>query len=127
MPSERASGQVGNIYTGSIFLGLLSTLCHHVQNQNEIAGKKLGFIAYGSGSKSKVFEGQIESEWQSVIQNIPLFETLDTSHEIDFETYLALHKKEQKTSIVTPNNEFVLQSIERENPFLLGARYYEFV
>ncbi len=127
MPSERASGQVGNIYTGSIFLGLLSTLCHHFQNQTDVIGRKLGFIAYGSGSKSKVFEGQIESEWQSVIQNIPLFETLDTSHEIDFETYLALHKKEQKTSIVTPNNEFVLQSIERENPFLLGARYYEFV
>ena len=127
MPSERASGQVGNMYTGSIFLGLLSTLCHHFQNQTEIAGKKLGFIAYGSGSKSKVFEGHIEPQWKSVIQNIPLFETLDTSHEIDFETYLALHKKEQKSSIVTPKNEFVLQSIERENPVLLGARYYEYV
>ena len=88
MPSERASGQVGNIYTGSIFLGLLSTLCHHFQNKNEIAGKKLGFIAYGSGSKSKVFEGHIEYDWKSVIQNIPLFETLDASHEIDFEMYI---------------------------------------
>ncbi len=125
-PSERASGQVGNIYTGSIFLGLLSTLCHHFQNQTDIIGKKLGFIAYGSGSKSKVFEGHIEPQWKSVIQNISLFETLDASHEIDFETYVALHKKEQKSSVVTPKNEFVLQSIERENPVLLGARYYEF-
>ncbi|HQW68586.1 MAG TPA: hydroxymethylglutaryl-CoA synthase, partial [Flavobacterium sp.] len=33
LPSEIASGQIGNIYTGSIFLGLLSTLCYHFKNE----------------------------------------------------------------------------------------------
>jgi len=125
-PSEIASGQVGNMYTGSIFLGLLSTLCFHYQNETNLQGKKFGFITYGSGSKSKVFEAEVESAWQSVIEKVQLFETLSESHEIDFGTYITLHKKERKESVLQPKNEFVLTNIEKENPVLLGARYYEF-
>lgn len=125
-PSEIASGQVGNMYTGSIFLGLLSTLCFHYQNETNLQGKKFGFIAYGSGSKSKVFEAEVENGWQSVIEKVQLFETLSESHEIDFGTYISLHKKERKESVLQPKNEFALTHIEKENPVLLGARYYEF-
>ncbi len=125
-PSEIASGQVGNLYTGSIFLGLLSTFCHHLQNKTDIVGKKMGFIAYGSGSKSKVFEATVQPDWATVIEKTYLFETLDKTFEIDFETYLKLHKKEQKESVLSPNNEFSLDYIEKENPFLRGARYYSF-
>lgn len=125
-PSEIASGQVGNMYTGSIFLGLLSTLCFHFQNQTNLQGKKFGFIAYGSGSKSKIFEAEVENGWQSVIEKVQLFETLSVSHEIDFGTYISLHKKERKASVLQPKNEFALIKIEKENPVLLGARYYEF-
>lgn len=125
-PSEIASAQVGNMYTGSIFLGLLSTLCFHFQNKTDLKSKKMGFIAYGSGSKSKVFEAEVEKGWQSVIEKVQLFETLSESHEIDFETYITLHKKERKESVLQPKKEFVLTRIEKENPVLLGARYYEF-
>jgi hydroxymethylglutaryl-CoA synthase len=52
---------------------------------------------------------------------------LNNSTEIDFGTYIALHKKEQKHSVIAPKNEFVLDYIEKENPLLLGARYYKFV
>lgn len=126
-PSEIASGQVGNMYTGSIFLGMLSTLCFHLQNETDLAGKKMGFIAYGSGSKSKVFEAEILPEWKTVIAKIHLFETLDKSTEIDFGTYCELHKKERKHNVLEPKNEFVLDYIEREKPMLMGARYYKFV
>jgi hydroxymethylglutaryl-CoA synthase len=126
-PSEIASGQIGNMYTGSIFLGLLSTLCYHFQNETEIQDKKFGFIAYGSGSKSKVFEAQVEANWKSAIEKVKLFETLDNSTEIDFGTYISLHKKERNHSVLQPKNEFVLDFIEKENPVLVGARYYKFV
>jgi hydroxymethylglutaryl-CoA synthase len=126
-PSEIASGQVGNMYTGSIFLGLLSTLCFHYEKETDLKSKKFGFIAYGSGSKSKVFEAEVESGWQSVIEKVQLFEILSESHEIDFGTYITLHKKERKESVLQPKNEFVLTTIEKENPVLLGARYYEFI
>ena len=126
-PSEIASGQIGNIYTGSIFLGLLSTLCYHNQQNTTLENKKVGFIAYGSGSKSKVFEATVCENWKSAISQIQLFETLENNHSIDFETYEKLHKKELQHSVFAPKNEFVLASIEKDNPVLVGARYYEFV
>ena len=125
-PSEIASGQVGNMYTGSIFLGMLSTLCFHFQNNANLTHKKFGFIAYGSGSKSKVFEAEVEENWKSVIAKTQLFETLDISTEIDFGTYISLHKKERNQPVLKPKNEFVLDYIEKENPVLIGARYYRF-
>ena len=125
-PSEIASGQIGNIYSGSIFLGLLSTLCHHFKANTNLANKKFGFIAYGSGSKSKVFEAEVQSGWQTVLAKIDLFETIDNAKEIDFEIYLKLHKKELVASVIQPSNEFSLDYIENEKPNLVGARYYSF-
>ncbi|RKS02078.1 hydroxymethylglutaryl-CoA synthase family protein [Flavobacterium sp. 102] len=126
LPSEIASGQIGNIYTGSIFLGLLSTLCYHFQQKSDLTNKRFGFIAYGSGSKSKVFEAEVSPEWQSAIEKVKLFETLEQAIAIDFPTYEKLHKKELKNSVIAPTTEFYLDSIEKENPVLVGARYYKF-
>lgn len=125
IPAEIASSLIGNLYTGSIFMGLLSTLAHFYDTEKEISGTIFGFLAYGSGSKSKVFEGTIQPNWKSAMTSVHLFETLEKSLEIDFETYEKLHKKEQKTSIQTPKNEWTLDRIETENPNLLGARYYK--
>lgn len=127
MPAELASSLIGNLYTGSIFMGFLSTLAHFYDSKKEISGNTFGFLAYGSGSKSKVFEGIIQDEWKTALANANLFETLAESFEIDFETYEKLHKKEQKQSIQSPKNEWVLDRIENQNPNLLGARYYKWV
>ena len=127
MPAEIASSLIGNLYTGSIFMGLLSTLAHFYATNQEIIGTKFGFLAYGSGSKSKVFEGIMQPNWKSAMTEVQLFETLENSLEIDFETYEKLHKKEQKTTVQTPKNEWVLDRIETEIPTLIGARYYKWM
>ncbi|KAB1156057.1 hydroxymethylglutaryl-CoA synthase family protein [Flavobacterium luteum] len=126
-PAEIASSLIGNLYTGSIFMGLLSTLAHFYDTKKEITSTKFGFLAYGSGSKSKVFEGTIQSEWKSAFANINLFETLEKSFEIDFDTYEKLHKKEQKQSIRKPKSEWILERIENQIPNLIGARYYKWI
>jgi hydroxymethylglutaryl-CoA synthase len=126
-PAEIASSLIGNLYTGSIFMGFLSTLCHFYNTKKEVSNTNFGFLAYGSGSKSKVFEGVIQEGWKKSIQNVKLFETLEESHEIDFETYEKLHKKETHTSIKTPKSEWILDYIEKENPNLIGARYYKWI
>lgn len=126
-PSEIASGQIGNMYTGSIFLGMLSTFCFHLQNEAELINKKFGFIAYGSGSKSKVFEAEVQPEWQSVISKVQLFESLKNCTELDFRTYISLHKKERKLPILEPKNEFILDYIEKEKSQLIYSRNYKFI
>ena len=64
MPGEIASSQIGNMYTASIFMSLLSMLSHQLQNSNNIVGDKVGFISYGSGSKSKIFNGTVMKGWK---------------------------------------------------------------
>ena len=125
-PSEIASGKVGNIYTGSIFMGLLSTLSYHAEKKSEIIGQKIGFFAYGSGSKSKVFEATVAADWHKVIEGLELFKHLEQTHALDFETYEKLHKKELKVSVIQPDHEFAKDYIEKVNPVLLGARYYTY-
>ncbi|WP_282630002.1 hydroxymethylglutaryl-CoA synthase family protein [Empedobacter sedimenti] len=124
-PTQRASSEIGNMYTASIFTAFLSALQVSFDVNEELVGQKIGFIAYGSGSKSKVFQGQIGEGWKNVMNKMNLFEYLNDRQEISFEQYQDLHNKNLKTSI---NNSkgFALDRIEKENPDLKGARYYTF-
>jgi hydroxymethylglutaryl-CoA synthase len=126
-PAEPASSAIGNLYTGSVFMGFLSALSLFAKADVNLTDKKFGFLAYGSGSKSKVFEGTLQEGWKAAAQNAQLFETLAESNEIDFDTYLKLHKKEQKESLLAPSAEWVLDRIEKDIPNLIGARYYKWV
>ena len=126
-PAEIASSLIGNLYTGSIFMGFLSTLAHFYDAKINVSNEKFGFLAYGSGSKSKVFEGTIQPNWSAAVANVNLFETLENSFEIGFESYEKLHKKEQKQSIQSPKSEWILDKIENDNPNLIGARYYKWI
>lgn len=126
-PAEISSSEIGNIYTGSLFLGFLSALYFSAKENKVFKNNTIGFIAYGSGSKSKVFEGNLTENWQQQILKTNLFETLQNRTAIDFETYEKLHKKEIKEPILKAKSEFILDFIETENPNLKGARYYKFV
>ncbi|MFP9098848.1 hydroxymethylglutaryl-CoA synthase family protein [Flavobacterium sp. RHBU_24] len=126
-PAEPASSLIGNLYTGSIFMGLLSALVVKAEQGIDITGTAFGFLAYGSGSKSKAFQGVIQPGWKAAAEKARLFQTLETSTAIDFETYNKLHKKELDYSVKAPVNEWILDKIETELPNLTGARYYRFV
>ncbi|KGO91803.1 hydroxymethylglutaryl-CoA synthase family protein [Flavobacterium subsaxonicum] len=126
-PAEAASSLIGNLYTGSVFMGFISAIAKYAAEAKDLTGKKIGFLAYGSGSKSKVFEGTLQPGWYDAATNARLFQTLEQSHSIDFDTYQKLHKKEQHYSVLVPVNEWVLDRIEHEIPNLTGARYYKWV
>jgi hydroxymethylglutaryl-CoA synthase len=48
-----------------------------------------------------VFEGTIQQGWQFALKDVNLFETLEKSFEINFETY-EKHKKRTKPAFVAP-------------------------
>ena len=125
--TQIASSQVGNIYTGSLFLSLISYLSSCVKEGKAIAGKKIGFISYGSGSKSKVFEAKIALDYESQTKKIDLFKKLEKRFAIDHSTYQKIHREELMESIQVPRKEFVLKKIEFDRTEIKGARTYQWV
>ena len=49
-------GQVGNIYTGSLYLALASLLHFEVA---DIVGQRVGLFSYGSGCAAEFFAGRV--------------------------------------------------------------------
>jgi len=112
-PAERASSLIGNMYTASIFMGLLSTLCDAAQKGEALEGKTVGFMGYGSGSKAKVFQGTVEPGWDKVAA-LGLFEALETRQAVDFETYEAWHNERLSAPIVPSKIGFVFEGLRTE-------------
>jgi len=125
LPAQKASSQIGNMYSASIFMSLISELWYKKQELKPL--DKLGFIAYGSGSKAKVFEATLVDGFKSQCKAINLDQTLDNRIAIDFDTYKDLHTKNIDKSIVKPKNEFALTKIEDEKENLQGCREYSFI
>ena len=121
--AQRASGQVGNMYAASLFLALMSTLESDFADDVALKNKRFGFMGYGSGSKAKVFEAQVQPRWREVVGNFNLFDKLAQRQAIDYPTYHKLHTGKAKQSVETPAAEFALSDIGTEGT-TLGARYY---
>ncbi|MDW9380480.1 hydroxymethylglutaryl-CoA synthase family protein [Chryseobacterium sp. JV558] len=124
--TQRASSEIGNMYTASVFMAFLSALQTSFNENEELSGEEIGFVGYGSGSKSKVFTGKVSKNWRTVVEKWNVFENLHQRMAVDFETYEKLHRKQLKESVNREYKGFGLVSIETENPVLVGARYYSY-
>lgn len=88
--SIRFSRQVGNIYTGSLYMSLLSLL---ESNKTLQVGDNILFFSYGSGAVCEIFSGQLEAGYADML-SISHQEVLDQRHEISIEEYEALFYEE---------------------------------
>jgi len=124
-PGELASSEIGNMYTASIFMSLLSILNNAINDNQELSNNKIGFISYGSGSKAKIFEGIIQDNWKDNLKFSKLFEVLNNRIDVDVETYEKLHKNEITNPISTLNNSIKLSFIQT-GEFTKGYRNYKY-
>jgi len=111
------SRQIGNIYTGSIYLGLASLL----ELGRLQAGQRLGFGAYGSGCSALFFSGRVGPEVED-LPGLGLMERLEERREISLADYEMLHEGKKEKSVVEPEQEFMLAGIDSQ-----GYRHYKFV
>lgn len=123
---QRASSRVGNLYTGSIFLALMSTLESDLDEGTMLEGQRFGFFAYGSGSKSKVFEGVVQPQWREVVKAFGLFSALDQRQAVGYDTYDKLHRGAPITSYLQPEGSFALTGVSAEHASI-GVRSYAWV
>jgi hydroxymethylglutaryl-CoA synthase len=121
--AQRAGQHTGNLYTASIFLALMSSLESDLQEGARLAGKRLGFVAYGSGSKSKVFEAVVQPGWEKVAQHFRVFEKIGRRRAIDYDQYELLHSGEQSEPVYEEAGRWKLDKVGQEG-VTLGARYY---
>lgn len=121
---ERASSLMGNLYAGSLFLSLMSTLAVGRLENEELTDSRIGFFGYGSGSKSKVFVGSLQPGWHQLVDRFQLFERLAQRQAVDYETYEQLHRGSLTESVLPPEETFYLKHIETERGVREGARTY---
>lgn len=122
-PGERASSLIGNMYTASIFMSLLSFAEVARQEGKSLEGEQVGFVAYGSGSKSKVFSGQFTKDWKQALPQQNIFDSLNNRTEINFETYQLLHRGELTKAVQQNASGTRFSGISQETN-RQGYRYY---
>ncbi len=121
---ERVSSLVGNLYTSSIFLSLMSSLEGDFASGRELRGQPIGFFAYGSGSKSKVFEGAVQPQWREIVSRFHLHDTLEQRQAIDYDTYEQLHRGRLTEPVAKQYRGFRLAKVRGAEEPLPGARVY---
>lgn len=76
--------QVGNLYTGSLYLSLLSLL----DNSKTLkAGDRIGLFSYGSGAQGEFFTGLLQPGYQDCLQATDNQEFLQQRIEVSVQEY----------------------------------------
>lgn len=78
---------VGNIYTGSLYLSLLSLL---EQNDDLKAGSRIGLYSYGSGAVGEFFSGILQPDYKEYLYTDEHLEMFDRRKEVSVEEYEAI-------------------------------------
>ncbi|MFK8163958.1 MAG: hydroxymethylglutaryl-CoA synthase family protein [Lewinella sp.] len=124
-PGEWASSRVGNLYAGSVFLSLMSTLETMLKEEGDIVGRSICIFAYGSGSKSKVFGATIQPDWREVATGFDIELRLNLRQAVDYDTYEQLHRGNMMKNVAQQDGGgFFLADVHEERNESEGARLY---
>lgn len=88
--------QVGNIYTGSLYLALASLLATSVKN---LDGQQLGLFSYGSGSCAEFFVGTVVPGAQERVHALGLQAMLDRRRVLSFDEYEQVMKAREELDV----------------------------
>lgn len=83
-PGLEGATNVGNIYTGSVYLSLLSVLTH---TQENLIGKSISMFSYGSGLAASFFKIKVNSDYQSLVDSANLKQQLSERVQVSPEDY----------------------------------------
>lgn len=94
--SRHYSRQVGNLYTGSLYLSLLSLL---EQATTLKAGDRIGLFSYGSGAVSEFYSGYLQPDFRAVLGDLD--QVLAQRTEVTIPTYEKLFTTQLPTDGTT--------------------------
>jgi hydroxymethylglutaryl-CoA synthase len=89
-PGLFGAREVGNIYTGSVYMGLISLL---EAEGEKAAGKKVGIFSYGSGCGAEFLICNINEAVGRIIDGLNFKKQLDRREKISIEHYTHIYSK----------------------------------
>lgn len=92
--SRTYNRRVGNIYTGSLYLSLLSLL---VNDATLVAGDQLGLYSYGSGAVSEFYSLTLVDNFQQQLSKAAIEAQLDNRQQLTVAEYEQLFAREWPT------------------------------
>lgn len=121
-----ASKMIGNLYTASLYLGFRSSLEYEYQKGVDLAGKRIAFGSYGSGSSAMVFSGVVGDRYEQIVKDMNLEAEIGDRKKLSIAEYEALHENRLglNQSLLESKREFVLVDIETSKDS--GQRRYVF-
>ncbi len=81
--------EVGNCYTASLYLGILSLL---ENSAVDLSGSLIGLYSYGSGSVAEFFAAQVVPGYENYLPRQPVKNILDQRQELSFSDYEKLYQ-----------------------------------
>lgn len=82
--------RLGNSYTASLYAGLCSLLDH----DSDLAGRRIGFFSYGSGSVGEFFTARVVPGYEQHSHRETVTAALDARVPLSIDEYRALHATE---------------------------------
>jgi hydroxymethylglutaryl-CoA synthase len=136
-PSLTLAREVGNIYSGALYLGLVSLF--EETRARELAGRRILLGSYGSGASAKVLSGVVADGYRSLVDGLHLRGDLRSEAEgggrtpLTLAEYERLHERSERergSSVKAPRGEFALERLgtsETPERTDVGYRYYGWV
>uniref|UniRef100_UPI0028D0F7B8 hydroxymethylglutaryl-CoA synthase n=1 Tax=Paucilactobacillus nenjiangensis TaxID=1296540 RepID=UPI0028D0F7B8 len=113
--SQQLNREVGNLYTGSLYLSLISLLA----NGDVKAGDKLGLFSYGSGAEGEFYPVKLQPGFEKAFSSQQIEANLAkrtkvsvTEYESIFNSQLGMNTADISLNIDADPNQFVLAGIQ---------------
>lgn len=111
--SKQLSRRVGNIYTASLYMSLLSLL----ENGNLAAGSLIGLFSYGSGAIGEFYSGNLVEGYEKEIDQIKDQAMLDHRKKLTISEYEDVFN----TALEDPEDGVVLESDDKEGTWYFAG------
>jgi len=109
--SIKFSREVGNLYTGSLYLGLLSYLVNAAK-----ANEELLLFSYGSGAVGELYSGEIQPGFEKVIDQDAIMNLLNNREKMSISDYEKMYEIEYSDGTIvdpaTVDAKFYLSEIK---------------
>lgn len=114
--STKLGRRVGNIYTGSLYLSLISLLSYAEEPKD---GDRIGLFSYGSGAVSELFTGSLQEGFEQFVSKEISESHLERREKLNVKQYEEVFSK--LLPIEDGVNQIVVETIKNDEGFFLAS------